>query len=270
MAQGSVLLLAEEVGYSYALGAWELKGVSLAVGSGEVVGIIGPNGSGKSTLLKVAAGIVPAQRGKVTLLGQELARMGRREIAGSLGYLPQQVVSVFDYRVEEVVAMGRFGRLGGAGFLGKDDIAVVERCLEATETTAYRQRPISQLSGGERQRVMLASVLAQEPKVLLLDEPTTGLDLHHQAAFFELVAELAGRGMAVAVVTHDLNLAGLFCDRLLLLQGGASVCEGAVSEVMRLEVLREVYRDGFHVMQHPLTEAPMVVPVRRSETEGAE
>lgn len=262
MASVSVLLKAEEVSYSYAAGEWQLEGVSLEVRRGEVVGIIGPNGSGKSTLLRVAAGIAPAQSGTVTLMGRELSRLGRREIAASLGYLPQQVTSAFDYRVAEVVAMGRFGHLRGAGFLGKDDIGVIERCLAATETTAYRQRPISQLSGGERQRVMLASVLAQEPKVLLLDEPTTGLDLHHQSAFFELLCDQAAEGMGVAVVTHDLNLAGLFCDRLLLLRAGKRVSQGAVAQVMQREVLREAYGGGFHVMDHPLADAPAVLPVR--------
>ena len=257
------LLSVEAVRYSYAASQWLLDAVSLDVRPGEVVGIIGPNGSGKSTLLRVAAGIMPAQGGTVTLMGRELSRLPRREIAASLGYLPQQVTSAFDYRVAEVVAMGRFGHLRGAGFLGKDDISVIERCLAATETTAYRQRPISQLSGGERQRVMLASVLAQEPKVLLLDEPTTGLDLHHQSAFFELVRDLALGRMGVAVVTHDLNLAGLFCDRLLLLQAGKSVCDGPVAQVIRLEVLREVYGDCFHVMGHPVTDAPAVLPLRR-------
>ena len=156
--------------------------------------------------------------------------------------------------------MGRFPHLSGAGFLQPNDLKIIEHCLKSTETTVYRNRPVSQLSGGERQRVLLAAVLAQEPGLLLLDEPTTGLDLHHQVEFFSLLTELTQKGIAVIVVTHDLNLASQYCHRLLLLNEGRTVLEGDVSQVVRQEILSDVYRQNVYVGRHPLTEKPVVLP----------
>ena len=250
----------EEVSYAYGESGWRLEGVSLGVRRGQVLGVIGPNGAGKSTVLRIAAGLLRPGRGRVWLGERPLEKIARREAAREMGYLPQQVAGVYDYRVEEVVGLGRYPHTRGAGFLGADDLAVVERCLEQTETARYRGRRLSHLSGGERQRVLLASVLAQEPRVLLLDEPTTGLDVHHQVAFFRLLRGQAAQGLAVAVVTHDLNLAGLFCDELVLLEAGRVVTEGPVKAVLRAEVLETVYRGAVHVGRHPLSDAPAVLP----------
>jgi len=272
------LLQFDTVSYQYADSDWRLEGVALAVAAGEVLAIIGPNGSGKSTLLRIGAGVLAPQAGRVLLGGRELRGLARREIARELGYLPQQVTSEFDYRVEEVVAMGRFAHLASAGFLSPQDVAVVGRCLAESEVGPYRQRRLSHLSGGERQRVFLASVLAQEPRVLLLDEPTTGLDLHHQARFFALVRRLAGQGLGIAVVTHDVNLASLFCDRLALLRGGHLVEDGTPERVLRPSVLRETYGDEVLLVTHPTTGRPIVLPAvrpgegreERSHTEATE
>jgi len=260
LAVPAELLQFDAVSYQYADSDWRLEGIALAVTAGEVLAIIGPNGSGKSTLLRIGAGVSAPQAGRVLLGGRELARLPRRETARELGYLPQQVVSEFDYRVEEVVAMGRFPHLAGAGFLSPHDVAIVDRCLAETEVGPCRQRRLSHLSGGERQRVFLASVLAQEPRVLLLDEPTTGLDLHHQVRFFTLVRRLAGQGLGVAVVTHDVNLASLFCDRLALLRAGRLVEEGSPERVLRADVLRETYGDEVLLVRHPTTGRPIVLP----------
>ena len=250
----------ENVCFAYEHRNWHLKNVSLDIYSGEIVGIIGPNGAGKSTLLKIAAGILTEQSGNVNLLGRVLSEIPRRQIAKNLGYLPQNVTSIFDYRAEELVAMGRFPHLQGAGFLQQHDLRQVDLCMRQTETIEYRDRPLSQLSGGERQRVLLASVLAQQPDILLLDEPTTGLDLHHQVAFFQLLSELAKNQMAVAVVTHDLNLAAQFADRLLLLRDGKTVKTGTVPEVIQQNIIKDVYRNSVYVDRHPLTGKPITLP----------
>lgn len=254
------LLHLEAVSYQYADSAWRLEGVSLAVAEGEVVAVIGPNGSGKSTLLRIGAGILQPLAGRVLLGGRDMARLPRREIARSLGYLPQQVRSDFDYRVEEVVALGRFPHVAGAGFLSAADRAVVDRCLAETEVAECRHRTLSRLSGGERQRVFLASVLAQEPRVLLLDEPTAALDLHHQVRFFRLVRRLAAQGIGVAVVTHDVNLASLYCDRVALLRAGRLVEQGAPEAVLRPDVLHATYGDDVLLSQHPTARRPIVLP----------
>ena len=254
----------DKVGFAYDNTGWHLRDVSLKIRPGEFIGIIGPNGSGKSTLLKIAAGVLRPSTGRVLLMTKQISSLSRREIARHLGYLPQNVTSTFDYRVEEVVAMGRFPHLSGAGFLQPNDLGIIEHCLKSTETFAYRNRPASQLSGGERQRVLLAAVLAQEPGLLLLDEPTTGLDLHHQVEFFSLLTELTQKGIAVIVVTHDLNLASQYCHRLLLLNEGRTVLEGDVSQVVRQEILSDVYRQNVYVGRHPLTEKPVVLPRLRN------
>jgi len=254
------LLRFEAASYQYADSDWRLEAVTLAVAPGEVLAIIGPNGSGKSTLLRLGAGVLAPRSGRVVLEGRELRGLSRREIARALGYLPQDVASEFDYRVEEVVAMGRFPHLSGAGFLSAADAAVIDRCLAETEVEVYRHRPLSRLSGGERQRAFLASVLAQEPRVLLLDEPTASLDLHHQVRFFGLVRGLSAQGMAVTVVTHDVNLASLYCDRVVLLRGGRLVEVGTPDDVLRPEVLRATYGDEVLLERHPVSGRPIVLP----------
>jgi iron complex transport system ATP-binding protein len=248
------------VSYRYPDAAWRLEAVSLDVRARELLAIIGPNGSGKSTLLRLGAGVLRPDAGLVELDGAALASLSRREVARHLGYLPQHVTSEFDYRVEEVVAMGRFPHLVGAGFLARADLAVIDRCLDATEVAPYRHRPLSHLSGGERQRVLLASVLAQEPRVLLLDEPTSALDLHHQVRFFALLRRLAAQDIAVAVVTHDVNLASLYSDRVALLRAGRLVEEGPPEAVLRPDVLQATYGDEVLLEKHPTTGRPIVLP----------
>ena len=257
------LLEIENISYTYTQTEWQLRDISLQVNAGEIIGVIGPNGAGKSTLLKIAAGILKPDVGSIELLNEPIHKLERRRIARILGYLPQNVTSLFDYRVEEVVAMGRYAHARGLGFLDNNDLAITKRCLEQTETREFRDRSLWHLSGGERRRVLLASVLAQEPKILLLDEPTTGLDLHHQVRFFELLTQQVRQGLAVVVVTHDLNLASLFCDRLVLMQAGKVICQGSANQVLRESVLGTVYPDNIHIDAHPVHGQPIVLPLTK-------
>jgi len=250
----------ENINYHYANSSWRLQDISLRIDPGLFIGIIGPNGAGKSTLLRIAAGIIKPHSGHISLAGRSINHLSRRGIARQLGYLPQNVTSIFDYRVEEIVAMGRFAHLKGIGFLQKHDIDIIDRCLDQTETTSFRNRPLSQLSGGEKQRVLLASVLAQEPKLLLLDEPTTGLDLHHQVAFFSLLAELSRQNIAIVVVTHDLNLSAQFCDTLLLMAQGRQIIQDSTEHVITQDILSQVYSNHVYVSRHPTNNKPIVLP----------
>ena len=254
-------LTLENVRFRYEDSEWELGGVSCALQQGTMLAIIGPNGSGKSTLLKLAAGVLSPQSGRIVLNGRDMLAFDRADVARHLGYLPQLVNYAFDYFVEEVVGMGRFPHLSGLGFLSRHDAEVVERSMAQTETEAFRGRRLSRLSGGERQRVFLASVLAQEPRVLLLDEPTAALDIHHQAGFFRLLRRLVNDGIAVAVVTHDLNIASFHCDRLLLLARGRPIKEGTPEEIVRAEVLSDVYEEPVLVQRDQRTGKPFVLPV---------
>jgi cobalamin transport system ATP-binding protein len=259
------LLELANVRYRYSQSEWQMCDITLQAQAGTILGIIGPNGAGKSTVLKIAAGILKPDAGKVMLLDEAIHSQDRRRIARILGYLPQDVSSLFDYRVEEVVAMGRYVHGRGLGFLDAGDIAIINRCLEQTETTEFRDRSLSHLSGGERQRVLLASVLAQEPKILLLDEPTVGLDLHHQVRFFELLAQQVRQGLAVVVVTHDLNLASLFCEQLVLMQAGKVICKGTVKEVIEESVLETVYPGNIYIATHPVHGQPIVLPIAKDK-----
>ena len=255
------LLSVEAVSFQYEGSDWALRDVSFALAPGEMLAIIGPNGSGKSTLLKLAGGVLPPRGGRVVLGGRDMAAYDRAEIARRLGYLPQEIYHTFDYTVAEVVGMGRFPHLSGLGFLSAGDVQVVERSMEQTETLPYRDRRLSHLSGGERQRVFLASILAQEPRLLLLDEPTAALDIHHEARFFRLLCGLAREGIAVAVVTHDLNVASFHCGRLLLMAEGKRAREGTPEEVLRPEILSEAYGEPITVDRDSRTGKPIVLPV---------
>lgn len=246
--------------FSYPQSDWSLEIDSFGLYAGEVLSVIGPNGSGKSTLLRILAGLLTPKRGTVRLNGRPMDGMRRREIAKVAGYLPQYFSSDFNFRAAEIIAMGRYARLGFGGFLGEDDCRVIQSCMEVTDTARLADRRVFQLSGGEKQRVFLASALAQEPSALLLDEPTSALDLHHQVRFLEIVRELAARDIAVMVVTHDINLASQFCTRMALLENGRLVREGGPAEVLSRETIAKVYGDEIILSSHPESGRPVVFP----------
>ncbi|MCX7935586.1 MAG: ABC transporter ATP-binding protein [Planctomycetota bacterium] len=258
-------LLIENLAHRYEAAAWSLAVPSFALSSGMFVGLIGPNGSGKSTLLKAAAGVLHPAAGEVKINGAPLREMERRSLARCLGYLPQETASLFDYTVEEVATMGRYPHASSFGGLTARDRAAVERCLALTEMLPLRRRRLSQLSGGERKRAFLASVLAQEPALMLLDEPTAALDLHHQVRFFRLARSLAEAGIGIAIATHDVNLAAMFCDRLVLMQAGRFLGAGEPKQVLQENVLRQVYGQEIVVASHPEDGSPLLLPRRCAE-----
>lgn len=256
------LLRMEDVEFAYGNtpGEWSLRIASLVVEPGEVLGFIGPNGSGKSTLLRLGAGIIEPSQGRILVGDVPLHEMDRPAVARRLGYLPQSVQPQFDLTAHDVVALGRHPHLRGLGLLRAQDRQAVAEAMCATEIQHLSGRLLSELSGGERQRVFLASVLAQEPQLLLLDEPTAALDIHHQVLFFQRLRSLADTGMAILVVTHDLNLASLFSDRLVLLDRGRVRSHGAPERVIRETVLTAAYGPGLKVIAHPESQRPVVLP----------
>jgi iron complex transport system ATP-binding protein len=239
---------------------WTLHVPSLELLPGEVFCIIGPNGSGKSTMLRIASGVLAPLEGTILLCGKNIFELKRRSIARSLGYLPQETVSLYDFTVEEIVKMGRYAHTRGFGTLENRDLSIVQECLDLTEMTPLRGRPLSRLSGGEKKRAFLASVLAQKPEILLLDEPTSALDIHHQVQFFRLLQSLAREGMGVVVVTHDINLASLFSDRMMVLLGGEPVVSGSPAEVLTASTVRSVYGEDILMGSHPETGRPTIIP----------
>ena len=239
---------------------WTLHLPCLELLPGEVFCIIGPNGSGKSTLLRIASGVLDPLEGTVLIRGKNIFELKRRFIARSLGYLPQETVSLYDFTVEEIVQMGRYAHTRGFGALEDRDRTVIQECLDLTEMTPLRGRTLSRLSGGEKKRAFLASVLAQKPEILLLDEPTGALDVHHQVQFFRLLQSLAQEGMGIVVVTHDINLASLFGDRMMVLMGGEAVVSGSPAEVLTASTVRSVYGKDILMGSHPETGRPTILP----------
>jgi len=253
-------LEAEGIHFSYPENGFRLSDLSIRISRGRVVGLIGPNGSGKSTFLRILAGLTAPSSGTINLFGQNLHHIPRGQRARRLAYLPQRIALSFGHTVEEIVSFGRFPHRGVFGFLTRLDSEVIKRCMAQTRVENFKHKMIDQLSGGEQQRVHLASILAQEPSVLLLDEPTTGLDLHHQTLFHELLLHLAGEGIAVVTVTHELNQAAHFCHEVMLLNQGRCEASGKPAHIFTREILEPVYGERIFVGKLPATGQVFILP----------
>ena len=241
------------LGFSYHGAEREtLRDIDLSLGPGRCLGLIGPNGAGKSTLLRLAAGLLRPGHGEVHLDGQVTARLRPRELGRRIGYVPQSFALPFSFSVLEVVLQGRHPHLGLLGFERSEDLDIVRTTMERTGTWELRDRPFDTLSGGERQRVVIAAALAQQPRLMILDEPTSSLDLRFQAATVRLARELVGEGeLSILVALHDLNLASVMCDELALLVEGELRASGPPAEVLEREVLEEAYQTPIHVDHGP-------------------
>jgi len=242
-------------------GAPVVERVNLLVGSGEWVAVIGPNGAGKSTLLRAVAGLAPYE-GSLRLEGEEVARLTRRELARRVAFVPQAPLLPPAMHVHEYVLLGRTPHIGTFGYESAGDLDTARRALERLDLLAFAGRPLGTLSGGEAQRAVLARALAQEARLLLLDEPTTALDLGRQQQVLELVAGLREHGdLTVVCAMHDLTLAAQYAERLVLLSGGQLVADGKPGEIATEPLIAEHYGADVRVIEHAGTVA--VVPVRR-------
>ncbi|KRT55693.1 ABC transporter ATP-binding protein [endosymbiont of Ridgeia piscesae] len=219
-----------------------LQGINCHLDTGELVGIIGPNGAGKSTLLRLLAGLLQADAGQVWIDHEVLSQIAPRQRARTIGYLPQESPAHWPISVERLVTLGRLPHLAPWQPPAEADRQAVERALRQTELQALRHRPVDQLSGGERARVMIARMLAGEPPILLADEPVASLDPAHQLDIMQLFADHCSNGGSAALVLHDLRLAAHYCQRLLLIDAGRLVADGAPEQVLSAANLLRVFQ----------------------------
>ena len=221
-------------------GVQVLRHATVELSGAQLVAVAGPNGAGKSTLLGIMAGLRPRYEGRCLYEGREVRRWPRRTFAREVSFVPQSVRIEFPFTAEQVVMMGRTPYCDGL-FESPEDREAVERAMAITDVLGFRHRDFRSLSGGEKQRTVLASALAQSPRVMLLDEPTTFLDLQHQVSIYRLLRDLSRKGLLVVAVTHDLNLAAAYSDRLLLMRAGEVVADAAPDEVLNRATVQAVF-----------------------------
>ena len=237
-----------------------LEDITLKVMPGEIVGLIGPNGSGKSTVIKALSRIISPYSGKILLDGKDASRISRRDLARLLGVVPQMPLLPSAFTAFEIVLMGRNPHLGLFQYEGPRELAIAWQAMEKTGTQALAERWINELSGGEIQCLLIARVLAQETKAILLDEPTANLDIGRQVEILDLIKKLClENNLTVLAALHDLNLASQYCNRLFLLNNGRVHAEGTPKEVITEQNIREVYGAEGCVYHHPLNDLPTVL-----------
>lgn len=234
----------------------------LAIADGQITTIIGPNGCGKSTLLRAMARLLPARTGRVLLDGDDIRSLPPKQVARTLGLLPQQPLAPEGLLVSDLVARGRHPHQSWYRQWSTDDAEAVQQALALTGTVELADRPIEALSGGQRQRVWIALTLAQQTDLLLLDEPTTYLDLAHSVEVLDLVHDLRTvHGKTVVMVLHDLNLAARYSDRIVVMADGAVIAEGSPAEILTAELLRAAFGLDAVVVDDPVSGGPLIVPI---------
>ena len=244
---------------------FSLSDLSLDIERGSLTGILGPNGCGKTTLLRLMAGVLRPQHGAITIDGDAVDRIPRRQLGRRVAIVPQETHPAFDYTVLEMVLMGRHPHLGTFQLEGPNDYAIAAEALTATGSAHLAARSYATLSGGEKQRVVIASALAQQPDVLLLDEPTASLDLAYQLEVSSLLIGLnRNRGVTTVLATHDLNLAASLCDQLVLMRAGKIFAHGATADVLTEASINQLYDVEADVQFHEAAGHLTVVPIRRA------
>lgn len=251
----------ENLNFKYDNGKNILDNLSLNFKKGKITGIIGPNGSGKTTLIKNLSRILNPNSGKLYLFGKELTKYKQKELALNTGVVFQERESEFQFTVFDIVMMGRYPYKKKFELESAEDYSVVVDALEKTNTYHYRNRYLDELSGGEKQRVMIARALAQEPKVLILDEPISHLDLHYQVEILRMIQDLAKvKEMSIIIILHDLNFAYKFCDQLILLRNGNLYKEGKPEEVITRENINKVYHVDIEIIKDNKNNGYHIIP----------
>jgi iron complex transport system ATP-binding protein len=245
-----------------------LKDISLEARPGEILGIIGPNGSGKSTLIKGMTRLLAPSSGEIFIDGHTIDKLKHSHLAQLIAVVPQNAILPELFTAVEVVLMGRTPHLGLFRYESNTDLAIVHKAMEATNTAHLAERRVGELSGGEKQRLTIARALAQEPRIVLLDEPTAHLDISYQIETMELIVHLCqAQGLIVVIALHDLNLAVQYCDRLVILNQGKIHSEGTPETVVTAPTIKEVYGADVCVYPHPMNKLPATLIMRAKEKE---
>jgi len=238
-----------------------LHDVTVDLNTGEFVAIVGPNGAGKSTLVKIMAGLIRGYSGSVEFLEKPVSQWSPRDLAKRIAFVPQETHMVFPFSAGEIVMMGRLPHQGSAVFDSPRDLESVREAMDLTDTAMLASKAFNQLSGGERQRVVLASALAQNPEVLLLDEPTVYLDLKHQMQFYDILERLnADRGLTIISVTHDVNLAARYAKRMIAIRAGQIAVDGHPDEVLTPQHLYDIFEVAATVLKRPDGRGNYIIP----------
>lgn len=239
-----------------------IKDVSFEINKGDFLGVIGPNGSGKSTLLRLMTKVLHPQGGRVLLEEKDIRAMNLKEFCRKVSFVPQDTVISFPFTAEEIVLMGRTPHLGRIQHETKKDLYIAHNALSMTDTLYIKEKLVSELSAGERQRIIIAKALAQEPMLLFLDEPTSHLDIGHQAQILNLLRHLNKKqALTVVMVMHDLNLASEYCNRIILLDEGKIFKDGTSEEVLTYQNIESVYKTVVVVNKNPVSSKPYVILV---------
>ena len=246
-------LAVEGVSFSYPEGEQAVRDLSFSLAEGEMVGLLGPNGAGKTTILKLMNGLLRPGAGRISVLDRDLDGIGRRDLARRMAVVHQRHRTFFPFTVGETVAMGRWPHLGRLGLMRERDRLAVSKAMSGADVYDLRDRRLEELSGGERQRVMIARALAQETRMLLMDEPVSHLDVRHQYGVLDLLRGINRReGISVLLILHDLNLAAQFCRRIAVLARGSLVAQGSPEEVLAPDLLEEVFGVRAEVDKNPI------------------
>ncbi|MBT3362664.1 MAG: heme ABC transporter ATP-binding protein [Chloroflexi bacterium] len=255
--------------FSYGGSSFAVNNIDLKIQNGEMVGLLGPNGSGKTTLLKLASGELKPTSGQILLDNAKLADLSKNKIARKVAMVPQYFYMPFSFTVQEVVMLGRTPFIKMLAGEKEHDHNAVDDSIEMAGIGDFKDRIFNELSGGERQRAIIALAMAQEPKLLLLDEPTAHLDINHQIELLQLVRRLnREQGITISAVMHDLNLAALYFDRLIMLKDGDIYADGSPTEVLTEETIEAVYSTKVHVAKHPTSNTPHIILLPKAGSEA--
>jgi len=241
-----------------------IKDISLEIQKGDFLGIIGPNGSGKSTLLRFLTRVLVPRAGKIYFEERNIQQIRLKELFKNIAFVPQDTFIHFSFSVQEIVLMGRIPHLGRLELETKKDFEIADKALRLTDSLQFKSKNIHELSAWERQRVLISKALAQEPRLLYLDEPTSHLDIGHQIEILSLLKRLnRDEGLTIVVVLHDLNLASEYCNRLLLLNEGAVDTRGKPPEVLTYQTIERVYKTVVVVEKNPFSHKPYVILISK-------